>query len=84
LLEDIFIRPDYRKHGVGRKLFTEVVRFGVTNGCKRMDFHVLDWNPAQTFYKGLGASNLTEAEGWQFFRMDSVKMGELLNSDKSD
>jgi diamine N-acetyltransferase len=82
LLEDIFVRPEYRNLNVGKSLFAEVCKFGITMNCKRLDFHVLDWNPAQTFYQKLGATNLTEAEGWQYYRCDVKTMSELASTRK--
>lgn len=76
-LEDIYVRPDYRKHGYGKLLFTTLVQRARENGCSRFDFHVLAWNPAKNFYQRMGAENLTETEEWQFFRLTQDKMDKL-------
>lgn len=78
LMEDIYVRPDYRMHGVGKKLFIENVKFARDQQCSRFDFHVLDWNPAKGFYEKLGAVNLTQSEGWEFYRLDCEKMNEVI------
>lgn len=77
LMEDIYVKPDHRMSGVGKKLFLENVKFANEQNCSRFDFHVLDWNPAKGFYEKLGAENLTKKEGWEFFRLNKEKMVKL-------
>ncbi len=51
-LEDFYVLPEYRKHGIGSLLFDQVVEIARERGVKRMDWQVLDWNePALNFYK---------------------------------
>lgn len=51
-LEDLYVKPEYRKLGLGDKLFERVVEEGKNKGVKRMDWQVLDWNePAIKFYE---------------------------------
>lgn len=51
-LEDLFILPENREHGIGSKLFDEVVNIAKKRGVRRMDWQVLDWNePAIKFYQ---------------------------------
>lgn len=78
LLEDIYVKPDFRNRGVGKKIFVENVNFAASQKCVRFDFHVLEWNPAKTFYEKLGAVNLTEKEGWEFYRLNQEQMKELI------
>lgn len=55
-LEDIYIRENYRKHGIGEAMLKHLASLGATRGCVRIDFQVLDWNaPAINFYKKHGA-----------------------------
>lgn len=50
-LEDLYVKPDLRAHGIGQQLFTEVVEVAKQSGVKRMDWQVLEWNePALKFY----------------------------------
>lgn len=79
-LEDIYIKPEFRKSGVGRKLFVENVKFATEQNCSRFDFHCLSWNPAKAFYKSLGATNLSEKEGWEFFRLTQTEMKHLASN----
>jgi GNAT superfamily N-acetyltransferase len=56
-LEDLFIRPEQRKRGIGERLFTRVVDIAKERGVRRMDWQVLEWNePALEFYKKQGAT----------------------------
>lgn len=51
-LEDFYIQPEFRRGGIGSRLFTRVVEIAKERGVKRMDWQVLDWNePAIEFYK---------------------------------
>jgi GNAT superfamily N-acetyltransferase len=51
-LDDIIVNEDYRRYGIGGKLFEEVVKVGKEMGVRKIDWQVLDWNePAIQFYK---------------------------------
>ena len=69
-LEDIFVREAARGHGVGRRLMARLATIALERGWGRIDFHVLDWNPARRFYRKLGFDHLEEwlrygaARGW--------------------
>lgn len=39
------------------------------SGSRRLDFHVLEWNDARSFYEGKGAVNLTKSEQWCYYRL---------------
>ena len=55
-LEDFYVKPEFRRGGIGSRLFTEVVETAKRWGVKRMDWQVLDWNePAMEFYKKHGS-----------------------------
>lgn len=55
-LEDIFVIPEMRGSGLGKRLLQTVAKMGRTRGARRMDFQVLDWNKtAIDFYLGHGA-----------------------------
>jgi GNAT superfamily N-acetyltransferase len=65
-LEDLFVRPDARGGGYGRSLLTELARIAVRHGCGRLEWAVLDWNePAQGFYRALGAEPMQEWTTWR-------------------
>jgi GNAT superfamily N-acetyltransferase len=55
-LEDLFIRPEQRGHGLGLALMRSLAREAVAQGCPRFVWQVLDWNePSIVFYEKLGA-----------------------------
>jgi GNAT superfamily N-acetyltransferase len=62
-LEDLFVRPAYRRLGIGGALLDEMRRR--TNG--RVEWSVLDWNtPAHAFYRMRGAAPLEEWTIWRW------------------
>ena len=66
-LEDIFIKKEFRKHGIGELMLKQIARAGKSEGAVRMDFQVLDWNtPAINFYKKHGAVMDEEERHFKF------------------
>jgi len=60
-LEDIYVRPDHRRAGVGGALLAAVAAELLARGGKRLEWSALDWNErALTFYAGLGAQQMNE------------------------
>ncbi|NLJ08317.1 MAG: GNAT family N-acetyltransferase [Sphingobacteriales bacterium] len=51
-LEDIIVRQEFRRQGIGEKLFNEVLKAAREHKAKRLMWQVLNWNtPAIEFYK---------------------------------
>jgi GNAT superfamily N-acetyltransferase len=74
-LEDLFVRPAQRKHGIGRALLSALARVAEQRGCGRMEWAVLDWNePALRFYKSLNARPMNE---WIIHRLTPVEIAKL-------
>ncbi|CAG9853984.1 unnamed protein product [Phyllotreta striolata] len=76
-LRDIYVKPELRGTGIGRKLFITTMKDGYKAGCNSAFFLVLDWNPAVKFYKELGATDITEKENYHIFKVltdDFVKL----------
>jgi GNAT superfamily N-acetyltransferase len=66
-LEDLFVDPLYRGHGVGKALLQELARITVQRDCGRLEWSALDWNrPAIDFYLRLGAVEMSE---WSLYRL---------------
>jgi GNAT superfamily N-acetyltransferase len=74
-LEDLYVRLQYRRGGIGRALLAELARRAVAMGCGRLEWAVLDWNaPSIEFYKRLGASAQDE---WTTFRLTGEALTRL-------
>jgi GNAT superfamily N-acetyltransferase len=74
-LEDLFVRPEARGRGFGRKLLSHLARVAIERGCGRMEWAVLDWNkPAIGFYKRLGAVPMDD---WTVFRVSDKALEDL-------
>jgi GNAT superfamily N-acetyltransferase len=55
-LEDIYIKPEFRRCGIGEKMLRKIAEIGKTQNASRIDFQVLKSNEkAINFYKKLGA-----------------------------
>ena len=51
-LEDLYVKPEFRKHKIGEALFHAVVEVAKKEKVRRMDWQVLEWNePALKFYE---------------------------------
>ena len=51
-LEDIIVSGKYRRFGIGKQLFEEVIKAAKAMRAKRVEWQVLDWNdPALRFYE---------------------------------
>jgi len=60
-LEDLFVRPAFRRKGIARSIFHWLAKKAVAEGCGRFEWSVLDWNEnAIAFYRALGARPLDE------------------------
>ncbi|HVZ22594.1 MAG TPA: GNAT family N-acetyltransferase [Vicinamibacterales bacterium] len=74
-LEDLYVRPRFRRHGLGRALLTHLAGIAVERGYGRVEWAVLDWNePAIAFYKALGARPMDE---WTVFRLTGAPLARL-------
>jgi GNAT superfamily N-acetyltransferase len=58
-LEDIFVLDEYRRQGVGKRMFDFLKETAKREGCGRIEFTVLKWSKsAQEFYEKNGAQQL--------------------------
>jgi GNAT superfamily N-acetyltransferase len=74
-LEDLYVRPQHRRHGIGKALLRELSRIAVEEGCRRLVWQVLDWNePALEFYRSLGAKIMPE---WVTVRLEGEALAAL-------
>lgn len=66
-LEDLYVKPAFRKRGLGKALLLELARIAAQRRYGRVEWSVLKWNaPALAFYESLGAVPLDE---WSMMRL---------------
>jgi GNAT superfamily N-acetyltransferase len=74
-LEDLFVRPEHRGHGVGKALLATLARRCVDNGWTQFQWSVLNWNePSIAFYKSIGATMMDE---WTTCKMSGAELQVL-------
>jgi GNAT superfamily N-acetyltransferase len=74
-LEDLFVDPAFRKHGVGRALLQQLARTAAERGCGRLEWSALKWNRlAIDFYLRLGAVPMEE---WCIYRLSGDALQRL-------
>jgi len=77
-LEDLFVRPQARGRGIGRRLLAWLARTTLERGCARLDWAVLDWNAAAiAFYRSVGAVAQDE---WTIMRVSGAALERLAHS----
>jgi GNAT superfamily N-acetyltransferase len=77
-LEDLFVKPEFRGHGVGQALLKKLSQIAVERNCGRLEWWVLDWNEkAIRFYKQLGAVPMDE---WTVYRLTEDVFKKIANS----
>jgi GNAT superfamily N-acetyltransferase len=68
-LEDLYVKPEHRRGGVGRKVLEHLAGIAEERGSVRLEWVALDWNePALSFYAKLGARTLDD---WLIHRLES-------------
>ena len=74
-LEDLFVKPESRGKGYGRRLLIEIARIAVERGCGRMEWSVLNWNElAKKTYRRVGARPLDDWTVWRLAKEDLEKL----------
>jgi GNAT superfamily N-acetyltransferase len=74
-LEDLFVRPAARGHGIGKRLLAWLAATALERGCARLDWAVLDWNElALGFYRSLGA---VAQDKWTTMRVSGAALERL-------
>lgn len=74
-IEDIFVKPEYRGKGIGKAMFLHCIKLAKERNCGRMEWAVLDWNPAREFYEYFGAGPV---EGWHIYRLSETNFENAL------
>ncbi|HLX72356.1 MAG TPA: GNAT family N-acetyltransferase [Verrucomicrobiae bacterium] len=74
-LEDLYVRPEFRRRGIGRRLIESVAQIGKERNCGRFEWTALNWNEhALEFYRNLGARKMDE---WFLLRMNEAELKRL-------
>lgn len=74
-LEDLYVRPEFRGRGFGRRMLAHLAALAVERGCARLEWSVLDWNlRAVGFYRAMGAVPMSE---WTVFRLSGDALQAL-------
>uniref|UniRef100_A0A158P5A9 N-acetyltransferase domain-containing protein n=2 Tax=Tetranychus urticae TaxID=32264 RepID=A0A158P5A9_TETUR len=77
-MEDIFVDPQFRKMGIGKRLLTKLAQIAYAENMARIDLSILDWNQLSIdFHQSLGAVNLTNKFAWNNFRFDTNSIQQL-------
>jgi GNAT superfamily N-acetyltransferase len=78
-LEDLYVKPEHRGHGIGRALLVKLADLAVERECGRFEWSVLDWNEnAIRFYESMGATVMPE---WRICRVTGPAL-EHMRADK--
>lgn len=81
-IEDLFVLPEYRKKGVGKKLIVEITKIAKERKCGRVDWNCLNWNePGLQFYKKIGAK---ACDDWILHRLDEEGINRVVESEDSN
>ncbi len=73
-LDDLYVREQYRGLGYGKALLQHLAQICVDRGYPRLDWWVLDWNPAVDFYKRIGALSMDD---WTVNRLTGSALERL-------
>jgi GNAT superfamily N-acetyltransferase len=73
-LEDLYVRPAARGHGLGAAMLAVLADECVQRGYSRLDWWVLEWNPAREFYHRLGAVAMSE---WVPYRLTGAALTDV-------
>lgn len=74
-LEDLYVTPQCRGVGAGKRMLQYLARLAVREGCGRFEWNVLDWNqPAIDFYESFGARPQSE---WVGYRLTGQALAEF-------
>lgn len=77
-LEDLYISPDFRGGGAGKKVLKYLAELAIEKKCGRFEWVVLDWNePAIKFYESIGAKPQIE---WTGYRLQGQSLIDFANN----
>ena len=78
-LEDLYVKPEHRGHGIGKALLKRLAALAVERDCGRFEWSVLDWNTnAITVYEKMGATVMPE---WRICRTTGDELRAMAKAD---
>lgn len=81
-IEDVYIRPEFRRRGIARRLFHYLAAKAVAESCGRLEWSVLDWNEgALAAYRAFGAAPV---EGWTVQRVTGEALLALARTEREE
>lgn len=77
-LEDVYVRPEHRRGGIGRLVMEHLAKLALDRGHVRLDWVALEWNePALNFYERIGARRLDD---WRLLRLEKDGIRRLADN----
>jgi len=77
-LEDLYVRPEFRRRGLARKMLATLARECLDGGYSRLSWAVLDWNVnAIALYDAIGGRQQND---WITYRVSGPALTELAES----
>lgn len=74
-LEDLYVKPEFRKKGYGKMFLKKLASIAVEQGCGRLEWSCLNWNmPSIEFYQSMGAVPMKE---WTVYRVSGDSLINL-------
>ena len=81
-LEDLYVRPEYRKKGYGKAIIKKLAMIAKERGCGRLEWWCLDWNkPSIDFYLSMGAEAMTD---WTVYRIAGDALEKMAKQEEKD
>ena len=74
-LEDLYVKPEFRGRGFGRRLLVHLAGIAKTRGCGRFEWSVLDWN--ETAIRSYRRAGAVPMEGWTVYRLTGDPLDRL-------
>jgi GNAT superfamily N-acetyltransferase len=79
-LEDLYVPPEHRRHGIGAALLRRVAEITIERSGTRLEWVVLDWNaPAIRLYERVAAKLLDD---WRVYRLDGLELVQVAEGAK--
>ena len=83
-IEDLYVRPRFRKKGIGKALMAYLAKTAIAEKCYGMKWEVLEWNkPAIDVYESLGSKFMKDRRPMQITGRELGELAELSQEENS-